>query len=269
MCSYSRNKAPIGIFDSGVGGLSVLRALKAKLPGESFIYIADSGNAPYGKKSPDFIEQRTEAIAAFLVQNRAKAIVVACNTASILTAKHLRARYTLPIVAMEPAIKPATKTTQSKAVLVLATTNTIRSDSVASLCERFGAGVKILLQECPGLVEQVEHGKFGDTETRRLLKAYIQPGLDVGVDTIVLGCTHYAFLSDEISRIAGSSVTVIEPSEAVARQVIRVLPNPTPGHANDAPTVFYTSGSVPKMQSFLSVIGEATEHVYALPSSEG
>lgn len=259
--------ASIGVYDSGVGGLSVLRALKAKLPGESFIYVADSAHAPYGDRSPQYVEGRARGIAGFLAEHRAKALVIACNTASVLTARCLRDLYELPIVAMEPAIKPATMVTQSKVVLVLATSNTIRSSSVARLCRTHGAGTRVILQPCPGLADQVERGQFHHQATRDLLEKYMRPGLAEGADTIVLGCTHYAFLIDEIATIAGPTVTVVEPSDAIASQLSRVLATVTRlPPSRPAATTFYTSGSPRELAAFLELIGEPLAQVHALPA---
>ena len=259
--------APIGVFDSGVGGLSVLRALRAALPTETFIYVADSCHAPYGDRSPGFVEARARAVARFLAHYRAKAMVIACNTASVLVASELRGVHSLPIVAMEPAIKPAALATTSKVVLVLATTSTIRSRSVARLCSAHGAGIRIILQACPGLADQVERAEFGSAATLRLLREYILPGLAEGADTIVLGCTHYAFLAGEIAEITGPSVAIVESSAAVARQLARVLPITAPAAGPSAAT-FYTSGSTALMASFLTSIEEPFDQVFALPEVE-
>ncbi|MDO9316502.1 MAG: glutamate racemase [Burkholderiaceae bacterium] len=256
----------IGVYDSGVGGLAVLRALKAKLPGESFTYVADCGNAPYGDRSPQFVESRARDIAGFLTACRAKALVIACNTASVVAAHGLRDHFDLPIVAMEPAIKPAALLTRSKVVLVLATSNTIRSPSVARLCNTYAADTRVILQACPGLADQVERAQFDHQVTRQLLEAYILPGLAEGADTIVLGCTHYAFLGNEISRIAGPSVTVVEPSDAIASQLSRVIAvSPLP-QGRAAATLFYTSGPTQQLAAFLESIGEPSAQVHALPT---
>jgi glutamate racemase len=214
---------PIGVFDSGVGGLSVLREIRRELPGEDLLYVADSGHAPYGEKSTEFIEARSIAIAEFLISLHAKAIVVACNTASGVAIKTLRARYSGPIIAMEPAVKPAAAHTQSGVIGVLATSRTIASNNFAKLHERFGADVKILMQACPGLVEQVEIGNLYDEKTRALITQYVAPLLEQGADTLVLGCTHYPFLVPLIQEIAGPAVAVIDPSAAIAREVRRRL----------------------------------------------
>ncbi len=216
-------ESPIGVFDSGVGGLSVLREIRRELPHEDLLYVADSGHAPYGDKSTELIEARSIAIVEFLISQRAKAIVVACNTATGVAIQALRARFTIPIIAMEPAVKPAAAHTKSGVIGVLATSRTIASDNFAKLHERFGADVKILMQACPGLVEQVEAGYLSDDKTRSLIEQYVVPLLEQGVDTIVLGCTHYPFLAPLIQKIAGSSVAIIDPSAAIARELRRRL----------------------------------------------
>jgi glutamate racemase len=214
---------PIGVFDSGVGGLSVLREIRRELPGEDLLYVADSGHAPYGDKSAELIEARSIAIIEFLLSQNAKAIVVACNTATGVAIGTLRARFSLPIIAMEPAVKPAVTHTKSGVIGVLATSRTIASDNFARLHERFGADVKILMQACPGLVEQVETGDLASNKTRALVERYVVPLLEQSADTIVLGCTHYPFLAPLIQEIAGSSVAIIDPSAAIARELRRRL----------------------------------------------
>jgi glutamate racemase len=257
-------RAPIGVYDSGVGGISVLRALQATLPHERYVYVADSGHAPYGEQPQKFLDERAHAVTAFLVRQRIKALVLACNTVSVAAARSLRATYSLPIVAMEPAIKPAALATRSRVVLVLATTNTIESQAVARLCRLYGGEARIILQACPGLVERVEQGQIATTATRELLATYLRPGLVAGADTIVLGCTHYPFLVDEIAKIAGAGVSVIEPSAAIARQLQRLLPNPAATDAPLAPPVFHTSGDVARLRAFLATIGQAHSGVQQL-----
>jgi glutamate racemase len=214
---------PIGVFDSGVGGLSVLREIRSELPGEDLLYVADSGHAPYGDKSTELIEARAIAIVEFLLSQHAKAIVVACNTATGVAIKMLRARFSVPIVAMEPAVKPAVAVTRSGVIGVLATSRTIASDNFARLHERFGADVKILMQACPGLVEQVETGDLAGNETRALIEQYVLPLLEQEADALVLGCTHYPFLAPLIQEIAGPTITIIDPSAAIARELRRRL----------------------------------------------
>jgi glutamate racemase len=257
--------APIGVYDSGVGGISVLRALRAALPHEDFIYVADSGHAPYGDRDGDFLAGRAHAVAAFFARRHAKALVLACNTVSVAAAASLRAAWPLPIVAMEPAIKPAALGTRSGVVLVLATAYTVGSDAVARLCERFGGGVRILLQACPGLVEQVEQGRFDAPETLASIEGFVRPGVAAGADRLVLGCTHYAFLAPQIAAAAGPGVTIVEPSEAIARELVRRLAGRrAPPREQPRPASFHTSGSVEALRNFLARIGEPADRIEPL-----
>jgi glutamate racemase len=217
------NARPIGVFDSGVGGLSVLRSIRQELPAENVIYIADSGNAPYGDRPREFIEQRSIAIVEFLCDRGVKAVVVACNTATGVAVRTLRSRFTFPIVAMEPAVKPAATTTRTGVVGVLATTRTLSSANFLKLVDEHGARAQMLIQPCPGLVEQVERGELEGAKTRTLLEGYVQPLLAQGADTLVLGCTHYAFLRPLIQDIAGPNVSLIDPAAPVARELKRRL----------------------------------------------
>ncbi len=215
--------SPIGVFDSGLGGLSVLRAIRASLPAEDLVYVADSGNAPYGDRDARFIADRAVAVTQFLVARGVKAVVVACNTATVIAVHRLRECFALPIVALEPAIKPAVACTRSGVVGVLATPRTLASPSVARLCERHGHGVKIILQPCPGLVEQVERGELASEATLALLRRYLDPLMAAGADTLVLGCTHYPFLEPAIRAIVGPGPAILESSAAVARELRRRL----------------------------------------------
>lgn len=214
---------PIGIFDSGVGGLSVLREIHKLLPREELIYVADSAYAPYGDKSTQFIMERSIAIIEFFLRQKVKAIVVACNTATAAAVKELRGRYDLPMVAMEPAVKPATEHTQTGVIGVLATSRTINSNNFQILFNRFGDQVKIIPQACPGLVDQVELGDLSGTKTRDLISYYVQPLIAQCVDVIVLGCTHYPFLAPLIQEIAGDKVKVIDSGYAIARRLHSLL----------------------------------------------
>ena len=213
----------IGVFDSGVGGLSVLKAIREQQAALDFIYIADSGHAPYGERSTEFIEARATRITATLLDAGARAIVIACNTATAVAVQKLRAAVPVPIIAMEPAIKPAVAHTRSGVVAVLATQRTLESAGVARLCREFGHGVKLLLKPCPGLVELVERGELDSPATRELLLSLIAPLLEQGVDTLVLGCTHYVFLAPTIRALVGPAVHIVESSAAVARQTLRCL----------------------------------------------
>jgi len=258
---------PIGVFDSGVGGLSVLREIRRELPGEDLLYVADSGHAPYGDKPAHLIEERAVSIVEFLLSRRAKAIVVACNTATGVAIDMLRARYNVPIIAMEPAVKPAVTHTRTGVIGVLATSRTIASDNFARLHSRYGADVKILLRACPGLVEQVEVGDLSGTGTRALLSQYVLPLLAEQADTIVLGCTHYPFLVPLIREIAGPAVAIIDPSAAIARELRRRLDQTgllaLSGHAGTEQ--FWTSASTVTTRLVISQLWDAEVQLQHMP----
>jgi glutamate racemase len=221
-------RRPIGVFDSGVGGISVLKEIRALLPDADLIYVADSGHCPYGGKSYAEIQARAGAIAGFLVEAGARVVVVACNTATAAAIETLRATFSdVPIVGMEPALKPAAAATRSGVVGVLATGATLGGERFAGLAARFSEGVELLTQACPGLVEQVERGDLDGPATRELLRRYVQPLLARGADTLVLGCTHYPFLREALVDLVGPRVALIDTGAAVARQVERAFLSPT------------------------------------------
>jgi len=216
--------SPLGIFDSGVGGLSVLRAIRQEVPAMSVLYFADQGHVPYGPRTLGEVRAFSEGITRFLLGFGAKLIVVACNTASAAALHYLR--QTFPdvfIVGMEPAVKPAAEHTQTGVVGVLATPATFQGALYASVVERFANGVTLLQDTCPGLVAQIEAGNLDALETRAILETALRPMLEKGIDTIVLGCTHYPFVIPLIQKIVGAKVRVIDPAPAVARQVERLL----------------------------------------------
>ena len=264
-------KDAIGVFDSGVGGLSVLRAIRAALPQEDLVYVADSGHAPYGDQSETHITQRTLTVGNWLAEQGVKAITIACNTATVVAAKTLREQTHLPVVAIEPAIKPAVALTRSGVVGVLATRQTVQSASVARLVGLYGADKRILLQACPGLVELVERVDLHSPETEALLRQFIQPLLTQGADTLVLGCTHYPFLRDLIERVTGEGVALLDPAQAVARELARRLAEHDPA-AKAQPTgqslgqvQFFTSGDVAHAQAVISHLWDEPLTVQALP----
>ena len=212
--------APIGVFDSGVGGISVLQHIRALLPHEDLIYLADSKHAPYGNQTPEFIQARSFYLADFLLKQGAKALVVACNTATAAAVSALRERYpNLLIIGMEPAVKPAVAATKTGVVGVLATSGTLKSAQFAALLEHYGQGVQIVTQACIGLVECVEKGALTSPATRALLKQYIQPLLAAKADTIVLGCTHYPFVRALIEDLLGKEIVLIDTGAAVAKHL--------------------------------------------------
>jgi glutamate racemase len=223
-------QAPIGVFDSGVGGLSILQHIRAQLPHEDLLYFADSGNAPYGDRTEEFVVERSLAIAAFLLAQGAKALVVACNTATVAAIKAVRARYPeLPIVGVEPGLKPAAAATRSGKVGVLATARTLKGEKFLLLRDQISSATQaeFLLQAAVGLVDQIELGDLQAPSIAAMLEQYVAPLLAQGADTLVLGCTHYPFVRAGIQRVidahATAPVTLIDTGEAVARQLVRLL----------------------------------------------
>lgn len=249
--------SPIGIFDSGVGGLSVLRAIRVQMPEEPILYFGDQGHIPYGPRPMEQIRDFSEAITKFLLARGAKIIVVACNTASAAALKYLRERFpAVQFVGMEPAVKPAAETTQTGKVGVLATPATFQGALYASVVERFANGVELFQDTCPGLVQEIEQGNLQGGETRRILENALRPMLEKNIDTVVLGCTHYPFVIPLIREVAGEKVRVIDPAPAVARQVKRLLEagglrNASSGRGE---VRFYTSGDPNALKSLLPVL---------------
>ncbi|MHB1420108.1 MAG: glutamate racemase [Bacillota bacterium] len=238
------NQGPIGIFDSGVGGLSVMHEMRLLLPREDFLYYADSAYCPYGVKPPETIRDRCFKITDFLLSRGAKVIVVASNTSSIVGLDAMRQKYQTPIIGVEPGVKPASSITRNGRVGVLATGVTISGNRFSSLLERFGNGVQVFSQPCPGLVELVEGGKLEGPEATDLVWTYLQPLLAEDVDTIVLGCTHYPFLRSIIEGMIEGEIKIVETGEAVARQVCRVLEQLSFENSDGSPgqEQFFTSG---------------------------
>src|SRR5512138_2897685 len=249
--------SPIGIFDSGVGGISVLRAIREQMPEESIIYFGDQGHVPYGSRSMEQIQSFSEAIARFLLEQGAKIIVVACNTASAAALKYLREKFpAIQFVGMEPAVKPAVEYTHTGKVGVLATPATFQGALYASVVERFAHGVELFQNACPGLVQQIEQGNLHGRETRRILEEALLPMLEKNIDTVVLGCTHYPFVIPLIQRIVGENVRVIDPAPAVARQTERLLEANGLRHPSHrrGEIHLYTSGDPEELKSLLPVL---------------
>jgi glutamate racemase len=261
------SEQPIGIFDSGVGGLSVLLEVRRGLPHEELLYVADSAHAPYGDKPADFIERRAASIVDFFIGEGAKAIVVACNTATGIAIEALRARQSMPIVGIEPAIKPAVAVTRSGVIGVLATSQTIASARFARLAGTHASGVEIVAQACPGLVEQIEKGDLTGGETRALVEGYVRPLLERGADAIVLGCTHYPLVRAAIESAAGPAVAIIDPAAAVAREVRRRLEQQGLLTTREQPgtTRFWTSGPPAQLETMLRTLAIDPGTVGALP----
>ncbi|MDR1310412.1 MAG: glutamate racemase [Burkholderiaceae bacterium] len=221
---------PVGIFDSGIGGLSVLRHIRAQLPVESLCYFADSGFAPYGEKPAELVIDRTLSIARYLLSLPCKALVVACNTATAEAIHILRAHYpATPIVGIEPGLKPATQVTKNGIIGVMATERTLMSHKFQRLYEqlRQETGMTFIMQACPGLADRVEHNDLYSARTEQLVLGYVRPLMAQDADTIVLGCTHYPFLEDcikkSIRQCTDREVQLVDTGVAVTRQLVRVL----------------------------------------------
>jgi glutamate racemase len=259
---------PVGVFDSGMGGLSIVQELRRVMPHESIIFYADNANCPYGGRSDEWLRARSLEITDFLLEQGAKIIVVACNTASAAGLEHLRALRRVPVVGLVPAVKPAVEQTQSGVVGVLATPATIRGRLLTDVVERFAApaGIEVVKTAPPSLVEAVEAGDLETEETRRAVASAVAPMLERGADAIVLGCTHYPFLLPAIREAVGDSVRVIDSGDGVARQTRRVLninnllnPNTEPGKLT-----VYTSADVEAVQPLVwRLVGEQVEVLHA------
>jgi glutamate racemase len=255
--------SPIGIFDSGIGGISVLRAIREHMPKESVLYFGDQGHIPYGSRPMEQIRSFSEAITKFLLEQNAKIIILACNTASAAALKYLRGMFPdVQFVGMEPAVKPAAERTQTGKVGVLATPATFQGALYASVVERFANGVELIQNTCPGLVQKIEHGNLDGEKTRRILEDALLPMIEKDIDTVVLGCTHYPFVIPLIQQIVGDKVRVIDPAPAVARQAGRLLE--AGGMRSQSSTrgnvKFFTSGDPNVFKSMLQkLLGEEGE----------
>lgn len=257
--------APVGIFDSGVGGLSVLRHIRAQLPHEHLLYFADSGFAPYGGKPEQVVAERVLAVGSFLVEQGVKAVVVACNTATVAAIARLRERFPdLIIVGVEPGLKPAAAATRSGTVGVIATERTLAGTKFLQLRDQISAatGARFLLQPCPGLVDQIELGELDTDATEALLARFIVPLLIEGADTLVLGCTHYplvqASIEKLVARTTSRSVTLVDTGEAVARHLARLLAAAGLANGGSGPARLdgYTSASAAALSAaFASLLG--------------
>ncbi|MCL1910956.1 MAG: glutamate racemase [Leptospirales bacterium] len=236
--------APLGVFDSGIGGVSILLEIRKLLKSEDVIYFADSAWCPYGTKPIEQIRERTLKITDFLVSQNSKAVVVACNTACSAGLDLIRDKNrSIPVIGVEPAVKPAQSITRNGKIGVLSTNRTLQGEKFSMLIEKFGNGVEIFTQPAPGLAELVDQGKKDEPETAQLLGDYLRPLLARGIDTLVLGCTHYPFLSDKIREICGSSVALVDTGLAVAKQTERVLRDQNIASDEGIGRVnFYTSG---------------------------
>lgn len=249
-------QGPIGVFDSGVGGLTVLRELQALLPGASYLYLADQAWVPYGERTLDEVRERAIRVVEELLAHGAVLVVVACNSASAAALHPLRARFPgTRFVGMEPAVKPAAESSSRGVVGVLATDATFQGAPYASVVDRHAGGVRIVAQAGAGLVDLVEQGEVEGDAVRRLLTTYLAPMQEEGIDTLVLGCTHYPFLIPEIARILGEGVRLVDPAPAVARQVARILEERPPAMAHGTVTYLTTGDPAALAAAITKLIG--------------
>ncbi|MBU3603464.1 glutamate racemase [Polynucleobacter sp. AP-Kaivos-20-H2] len=257
--------ALIGVFDSGVGGLSVLDEALRQLPQHDYIYLADSANAPYGEKSSDWIAKRSLALCSYLASKGCDAIVVACNTATAEAIKQIRESISVPIIGVEPGIKPAAMQSQNNIVGVLATEATLKSDKFNALLNTLPNDCQFIKQAGAGLVPLIESGKADNEETLELLAKHLEPIQDAGADTLVLGCTHYPFLRKAIRKLLGESITLIDTSDAVVRQLKRQLENlKSTSSSNEHGTVLFLSSKNEESLLFMAqdlMSADLTSHV--------
>jgi len=252
------NSNPIGIFDSGIGGISIYEEIHNLLPNESTIYLADSKNAPYGEKSKEEIIDFSVKNTEFLLNKGCKLIVVACNTASTNAVKYLRENYDVPIIRVQPAIKPAAINSKTKIVGILATKGTLKSDLLFETSNKFAQGVKVIEQVGEGLVSLIESGKIHSLEMTKLLEKYVNPMIEKNIDYLVLGCTHYPFLIPQIKKIVGEKIIILDSGEAIARQtkVILKQENLINLANNNIERKFYTNKNLDILQNILDTFNE-------------
>jgi glutamate racemase len=266
------SKQPIGIFDSGIGGLSILSQIHRFLPNESLLYFADQAHVPYGPRPLPEVRHFSMEISRFLLQSGAKIIVVACNTASAAALDHLRASFPeVPFVGMEPAVKPAAEVTDSGHIGVLATPATFEGELFASVVARFATGLEVHQRTAPGLVERIESGDLRSSETRALVMDAVGPLLKAGIDTLVLGCTHYPFIVPLLEEIVGPDVQVIDPAPAIARQTRRVLEaSQLKAPAGAPPSIHYlTSGDPETLTELVQMLIGAPGEIEAIKWRRG
>ena len=213
----------IGVFDSGVGGLSIVSCIQQTLPNESIIYVADSLHAPYGNKSLEYIQKRVNIISDYLISQGVKAIVIACNTATVNAIDQLRKRVNIPIIGVEPAIKPASTQSLQQKIGLLVTEATAQNERFLALIEKHKQAADVTIQPCPGLVDLIEQGDLDSPNMHELLNKHLKPLKEKSVDTIVLGCTHYPFVAHIVKDIMGKNVTIMETALPVTEQLQRQL----------------------------------------------
>lgn len=273
MEDFRADTRPIGMLDSGLGGLSILREVRLQLPHEDVLYFADQGHVPYGPRPLEEIRGFARGITRFLLARQAKVIVVACNAASAASLHHLRERFPeVPFVGMEPAVKPAAERTQTGVIGVITTKATYQGELFASVVDRFASGIKVMTQVCPDFVTLVEEGHLDGPQVYKAAEAYLKPLLEGGIDQLVLGCTHFPFLKPVIQEVVGPGVEIVDPSPAVARQTKRVI-----GQYQNAPdhvgqVSYFTSGDPSAFRAMAErLLGEPVrpEQVYRVAWADG
>lgn len=238
------NINPIGVLDSGVGGLSILREIRRQLPNEDILYFADQGHVPYGPRSLEEIRRFVRAITRFLLERGAKAIVVACNAASAAGLYHLREVFPdVPFVGMEPAVKPAAAHTNSGIIGVITTEATYQGELFASVVDRFADGVDVVTQVCPDFVTLVEAGELDTAAVYQKGEQYLRPLINAGIDQLVLGCTHFPFLTPALQKMVGPDVEIVDPGPAVVRQLGRVITGQRNAPDEPGRVTYFTSGN--------------------------
>lgn len=243
----------IGVFDSGIGGLWILKYLEEKLPGYKYIYYADQAHLPYGSREPEDIFNLSSNITDFLLEKDCKLIVIACNTATSAAIAKLREKYEVPFVGMEPAVKPAAENSKTGHIGVLATKVTAEGQKLQDNIEKFASDVKVHTVVGYGLVELVEEGKADTDEAEILLRKYLKPLLLQNIDQLILGCTHYAFLMNRIKKIVGDSVHIVDPAPAIVRRAKQILEekNIPPSDNKKEPEIFTSGLDLNKVKEFL------------------
>ncbi len=251
---HSTLSHPIGIFDSGVGGLCVLKEIRKLLPNESIVYFGDSHNCPYGEKTEEDALTLARKNIEFLIKHHCKIVVIACNTVTAIAINRLRSDFHIPFIGMEPALKPAALQTKTKKIGILATENTFNGNHFKQTYSKYGKDIEVYIQPGYGLVELVERNDYTSEKAKMLLEEYLKPMMDKGADTIVLGCTHYPFLKELIQEITCNEMNVIDPSNAVASQTKRVLEqlNLIETELTNPKFQFFTTGNEEITKAFLN-----------------
>jgi glutamate racemase len=262
----NRRNSPIGIFDSGVGGLSVWKELVSVLPNESVIYFADTANCPYGPRKQDEIEKLASDVVEFLISKNCKLIIVACNTATASAIDFLRSKYTIPFIGMEPAVKPAALNSKTKSIAVLATEGTFNGKLYNDTSNKYAKDVELNIKVGDKLVEIVEKGLINEPETKDYIKTLVKPLIEKDIDHLVLGCTHYPFLLDVLKEALPPNVKIVDPAPAVVLQTNRVLETNNLLRINDSKPnySFYSSGSSKVLRIIINEISDSEYEIIEL-----